>query len=54
MTAETTGVPATMQAIEIREPGDPEVLQPCTRQTPIPAADEVLVRVAAEIGRAHV
>jgi NADPH2:quinone reductase len=47
MTAETTGVPATMQAIEIREPGDPEVLQPCTRPTPTPAADEVLIKVAA-------
>jgi NADPH2:quinone reductase len=47
MTTETTGVPATMQAIEIREPGEPEVLQLTTRPTPVPAEDEVLIRVAA-------
>jgi NADPH2:quinone reductase len=43
----TTGVPTTMQAIEIREPGDPDVLQLTTRPTPVPAADEVLIKVAA-------
>lgn len=47
MTAETTGVPDTMQVIEIREPGDPEVLQLSTRPTPTPAADEILIKVAA-------
>ena len=40
-------IPSTMQAIEIREPGDPNVLQLCTREVPTPGAGEVLVRVAA-------
>ncbi len=36
-----------MIAIEIREPGGPEVLVPVERQTPVPAAGEVLIKVAA-------
>lgn len=36
-----------MIAIEIREPGGPEVLVPVERPTPSPAAGEVLIRVAA-------
>ena len=43
----TAGLPTTMQAIEIREPGGPEVLQLTTQPVPTPAADEVLIRVAA-------
>ena len=40
-------VPASMRAIEIAEPGGPEMLRPCTREVPSPGAGEVLVRVAA-------
>jgi putative PIG3 family NAD(P)H quinone oxidoreductase len=36
-----------MIAIAIREPGEPDVLVPVERPTPVPAADEVLIRVAA-------
>src|SRR5882724_1918676 len=36
-----------MMAIEIREPGEPDVLVPVERPIPVPAADEVLIRVAA-------
>ena len=36
-----------MIAIEIREPGGPEVLVPVERQTPVPAPGEVLIKVAA-------
>ena len=36
-----------MLAIEIREPGDPDVLVPVERPRPTPAAGEVLVKVAA-------
>ncbi len=36
-----------MTAIEIREPGGPEVLVPGTRPVPEPSAGEVLIRVAA-------
>jgi NADPH2:quinone reductase len=36
-----------MLAIEIAEPGGPEVLRPMQRPTPQPAANEVLIRVAA-------
>jgi NADPH:quinone reductase len=39
--------PTMMTAIEIRSPGPPEVLQPVQRPVPVPAAGEVLVRVAA-------
>jgi putative PIG3 family NAD(P)H quinone oxidoreductase len=41
------GLPATMTAVEIREPGGPEVLVPTQRPLPRPGAGEVLVRVAA-------
>jgi NADPH:quinone reductase len=40
-------LPDTMTAIEITAPGGPEVLQPCQRPVPQPAAGEVLLRVAA-------
>ena len=40
-------VPASMRAIEITEPGGPEMLRPCTREVPQPGEGEVLVRVAA-------
>jgi len=36
-----------MIAIEIRQPGDPEVLVPVERPTPAPGAGEVLIKVAA-------
>jgi NADPH2:quinone reductase len=36
-----------MIAIEIREPGGPEVLIPVERPAPVPAAGEVLIKVAA-------
>ena len=36
-----------MIAIEIREPGEPDVLVPVERPMPVPAPDEVLIRVAA-------
>src|SRR5260221_14155835 len=36
-----------MIAIEIGEPGEPEVLVPVERAMPAPAAEEVLIRVAA-------
>jgi putative PIG3 family NAD(P)H quinone oxidoreductase len=40
-------LPATMTAIEIREPGGPEVLIPATRPLPQPGPGEILVKVAA-------
>ncbi|UYY58319.1 NAD(P)H-quinone oxidoreductase [Sphingomonas sp. S2-65] len=40
-------VPETMLAIDPAEPGGPEVLVPVKRQVPTPAADEVLIKVAA-------
>ena len=43
----TQSVPASMKAIEISEPGGPEMLRPCTRPVPEPGKGEVLVRVAA-------
>ena len=36
-----------MLAIEIAQPGGPEVLRPVTRETPVPSAGEVLIRVQA-------
>src|SRR3954468_16929010 len=36
-----------MTAIEIREPGEPDVLVPGERPIPAPASGEVLIRVAA-------
>ena len=44
-----------MRAIQIREPGGPEVLQACDRPTPVPGAGEVLIRVhAAGVNRPDV
>src|SRR5689334_2600929 len=44
-----------MRAIEITQPGRPEVLQLCDRPTPQPGAGEVLIRVhAAGINRPDV
>lgn len=40
-------LPETMQAVEISEPGGPEVLRPTERPVPRPAEGEVLLRVAA-------
>jgi NADPH2:quinone reductase len=40
-------IPATQTAIEIKEPGGPEVLVPGTRPVPEPKAGEVLIRIAA-------
>ncbi len=40
-------VPASMTAISISRPGGPEVLAAEARPTPQPAADEILVKVAA-------
>lgn len=40
-------VPGRMTAIEIAEPGGPEVLRPVERPTPRPGEGEILVRVAA-------
>ena len=40
-------LPETMQAIEIDEPGGPEVLRPGRRPVPRPGPGEVLIRVAA-------
>lgn len=39
-------LPATMTAIEITEPGGPEVLKPGTRPVPVAGDGEVLVKVA--------
>lgn len=39
--------PETMTAIEIAQPGGPEVLRPATRPVPRPGRGEVLIRVAA-------
>jgi len=40
-------IPETMTAIEIAEPGGPEVLKPAQRPVPAPGHGEVLVKVAA-------
>ncbi|MEO1549500.1 MAG: NAD(P)H-quinone oxidoreductase [Pseudomonadota bacterium] len=40
-------MPNTMNAIEIAQPGGPEVLQPCTRPVPTPGLNEILIQVAA-------
>ena len=40
-------LPDMMTAIEISAPGGPEVLVPCQRPVPVPAAGEVLIKVAA-------
>jgi putative PIG3 family NAD(P)H quinone oxidoreductase len=40
-------IPSTMTAIEIREPGPPQVLRPVDRPVPDPGRGEVLIRVGA-------
>jgi NADPH:quinone reductase len=40
-------IPPSMTAIEIREPGPPQVLRAVQRPTPVPQAGEVLIRVVA-------
>jgi putative PIG3 family NAD(P)H quinone oxidoreductase len=40
-------LPADMRAIEIKQPGGPEVLVPTRRPLPKPGPDEVLIKVAA-------
>ena len=40
-------IPNTMFAIEITQPGGPDVLQPCRRPVPVPGPGEVLIKVAA-------
>ncbi|HEY0767210.1 MAG TPA: NAD(P)H-quinone oxidoreductase [Steroidobacteraceae bacterium] len=40
-------IPRTMSAVEIREPGPPQVLRAVERPVPEPGAGEVLIRVAA-------
>jgi putative PIG3 family NAD(P)H quinone oxidoreductase len=48
-------LPTTMTAIEIAEPGGPEVLRTAQRPVPIPASGEVLIKVhAAGINRPDV
>jgi NADPH2:quinone reductase len=42
-----TGIPERMNAIEIRAPGGPDVLQPVQRAVPAAGPGEVLVKVAA-------
>ena len=42
-----TDLPEMMTAIEISTPGGPEVLVACQRPVPVPAAGEVLIKVAA-------
>ena len=39
-------LPATMRAVEISEPGGPEVLQPTERPVPAPSVGEVLIEIA--------
>ena len=40
-------LPTTMRAIEISEPGGPEVLRPVTRPVPVPSAEDILIKVVA-------
>jgi putative PIG3 family NAD(P)H quinone oxidoreductase len=47
MSNEAHRIPAMMKAVEISAPGAPEVLKPVERPVPAPAANEVLIRVAA-------
>jgi NADPH2:quinone reductase len=42
-----SAIPKTMTAVEITEPGGPEVLRPVTRPTPAPGPREVLIAVTA-------
>jgi NADPH:quinone reductase-like Zn-dependent oxidoreductase len=43
----SAATPERMTAIEIREPGGPEVLVPATRPVPAPGEGEVLIQVTA-------
>lgn len=43
----TEAIPSEMTAMEIREPGGPEVLVPARRPVPRPGTGEVLIKVAA-------
>jgi len=47
MSEQTNVIPDTMTAIEITEPGGPEVLKPTTRPVPRPKENEVLIQIAA-------
>lgn len=47
MTELPTTLPTTMTAIEITQPGGPEVLVPAERPVPVPGEGEVLIRVSA-------
>jgi len=47
MAAKSPAVPVTMTAIEICEPGPPEVLQPTQRPVPEIGPRDVLIRVVA-------
>ncbi|QJE72296.1 NAD(P)H-quinone oxidoreductase [Aerophototrophica crusticola] len=40
-------LPDSMRAVEIKAPGGPEVLTPCTRPVPEPSPGELLLKVAA-------
>ena len=40
-------LPTTMRAIEISEPGGPEVLRPVTRPIPVQGAEDILIKVVA-------
>jgi len=42
-----TALPKTMTAVEIAQPGGPDVLRPVTRPTPAPGPRDVLIAVAA-------
>lgn len=39
-------LPQTMRAVEITEPGGPEVLRVCERPMPVPGAGQILIKVA--------
>jgi NADPH2:quinone reductase len=43
----STEIPAQMKAIVVNEPGEPEVMQLSTLDTPTPGTNEVLLKVAA-------
>src|SRR6202008_2393608 len=47
MSTSTFHVPSSMTAIEIKQPGGPEVLVPTPRPVPVPAGDEGLIRIHA-------
>ncbi|MEE2933845.1 MAG: NAD(P)H-quinone oxidoreductase [Pseudomonadota bacterium] len=43
----TADIPLLMAAIEISEPGKPDVLKPSTRKVPVPKKHEILIKIAA-------